>query len=163
MTSTQQPGLIDIEAIKRLKHRYLRAVDLKLWDEFEAVFTADGTADYDGMVFDSPGAAGAFMRANLGPRMITLHQCSHPEIDVDGDEAIGVWSLADKVLMPDHDLVLEGAGFYTDRYRRTPDGWRIAHTGYARTYEVTWPISAVPGWSLKIGSAFDAAVGSVTA
>ena len=33
--------------------------------------------------------------------------------------------------------MLMGAGFYRDRYRKTPDGWKISKTGYDRTYEIT--------------------------
>ena len=38
--------LVEMEKIRRLKYRYLRCVDLKLWDEIGDVFTADATADY---------------------------------------------------------------------------------------------------------------------
>ena len=32
--------------------------------------------------------------------------------------------------------MITGAAFYRDRYERGADGqWRIAHTGYVRTYE----------------------------
>ena len=36
--------LHELEAIKRLKHKYLRCLDEKLWDEMETVFTEDATA-----------------------------------------------------------------------------------------------------------------------
>ena len=38
--------LEDIEAIKRLKAKYWRCVDRKLWSELEDVFGKDATADY---------------------------------------------------------------------------------------------------------------------
>ena len=38
--------LVELEKIRRLKYRYLRCVDLKLWDEIAEVFTQDATADY---------------------------------------------------------------------------------------------------------------------
>jgi len=28
---------------------------------------------------------------------------------------------------------------------RTPDGWRVAHTGYRRTFEVTYDLKDLPG------------------
>ena len=37
-----------IEAIRALKYRYLRTLDLKRWDEFGACFTEDATASYSG-------------------------------------------------------------------------------------------------------------------
>ena len=41
-----------------------------------------------------------------------------------------------------------GAAFYEDRYVRTPEGWRIKHTGYRRTFEMSYDLSDLPG--LKI-------------
>src|SRR5262249_22591183 len=40
--------LVQIEAIKQLKYRYLRCLDQKLWDEMADVFTADCVAAYSG-------------------------------------------------------------------------------------------------------------------
>ncbi|MDX5318834.1 MAG: nuclear transport factor 2 family protein, partial [Actinomycetes bacterium] len=81
------------------------------------------------------------------------HHCHHPEVAVDGDRATGTWYLEDKVLMPEHRLVLEGAAFYEDRYVRTGDGWRIEHTGYRRTYEATMSMDDLPSYRLKVGAA----------
>jgi hypothetical protein len=151
-------GAGDAAEIAQLKYRYLRTLDLKLWDEFESTLAEDVTGDYDGLHFTDRQELVSFMRESLGPRMITLHQAHHPEIDVRGDDATGRWYLEDKVLMPDHNLVLEGAAFYEDRYRRTPGGWVIAHTGYRRTYEATYALDAIPGYRLKIGDAYSNAM-----
>ncbi len=140
----------EVSQIEQLKHRYLRHLDLKQWDDFALTLAPDVTADYAGLAFDGRDSLVAYMRENLGPRMITLHQAHNPEITVEGDTATGIWYLEDKVLMPDFDLVLEGAAFYTDRYRRTADGWVIAHTGYRRTYELTSPLVG----NLRIGDAY---------
>ncbi len=147
--------LVVIEEIRQLKYRYLRSLDLKRWDEFEATFVPEATGDYgEGLEFTSRAALVAFMRDSLGPRVVTLHQCHHPEIAVDGDDATGTWYLEDKVIMAEHRLILEGAAFYEDRYVRTPDGWRIAHTGYRRTYEATMSMDDLPSYHLTIGDAF---------
>jgi len=148
--------LLAVEEIKQLKYRYLRTLDLKRWDDFAAVLVPEVTADYgEGLAFGSRDELVAFMRDSLGQRMVTLHHCHHPEIDVDGDRATGVWYLEDKVLMPDHRLVLEGAAFYEDRYVRTGEGWRIEHTGYRRTYEATMSMDDVPSYALTIGKAYE--------
>jgi SnoaL-like domain len=39
-------NLVALEEIRRLKHRYLRCVDLKLWDELADTFTPEATANY---------------------------------------------------------------------------------------------------------------------
>ena len=54
------------------------------------------------------------------------------------------------------DVAIEGAAFYRDRYVRTPEGWRLSHVGYERTFEASWQMSGVPGWNLKRGKAYDA-------
>lgn len=38
--------LADIEAIKQVKYRYLRALDTKHWDDFADTLAEDITADY---------------------------------------------------------------------------------------------------------------------
>jgi len=38
--------LEDIEAIRRLKYKYFRCLDSKLWDEFAECFTEDATTSY---------------------------------------------------------------------------------------------------------------------
>lgn len=145
--------MTDHDDLVALKYRYLRHLDLKQWDDFADTLATDVTADYAGLRFEDRDTLVAYMRENLGPRMITLHQAHHPEIVVDGDTATGRWYLEDKVLMPDFGLTLEGAAFYEDRYRRTDAGWVIAHTGYRRTYELTTPLDPS---TLKIGTAYDA-------
>jgi hypothetical protein len=147
--------ILAVEEIKQLKYRYLRTLDLKRWDDFAAVFVPEATGEYgEGLSFRSRDELVAFMRDSLGPQMITLHQCHHPEISLDGDRATGVWYLEDRVLMPEHRLVLEGAAFYEDRYVRTAGGWRVEHTGYRRTYEVTMSMDGLPGYRLGIGTAY---------
>lgn len=154
MTSTTSEH--DLEQIRQLKYRYFRTLDLKRWDDFATCLLPEITADYAGLVFDDRDALVAFMRENMGPGLISLHQAHHPEIVVDGDEATGTWYLEDKVIVPDAQYVLEGAAFYADRYRRTSEGWRIAHTGYRRTYEMSWSSADVPSLQIKRGTAYDA-------
>lgn len=38
--------LVDLEAIKTVKYRYLRAVDLRDWELLASVLTEDATAAY---------------------------------------------------------------------------------------------------------------------
>ena len=146
--------LAALEAIRRLKYRYLRCVDQKLWDEIGDVFTADATVDYGTKALGEPirlrgrEEIVAFLRKSLGPGIITVHFASQPEIDVDGDTATGTWSFEDTVIATEYRVVIKGAAFYEDRYARGEDGrWRISHTGYVRSYEVMMSLDDVP--SLK--------------
>lgn len=140
--------LAAVREIEQLKYRYVRCLDTKDWDGFAACLLPDATADYAGLEFPDREALVGYLRESLGAGVVTLHHVHHPEIDVDGDLATGRWALEDRVLAEAFDFCLEGAAYYEDRYRRTDDGWRIAHTGYRRTFEASWQPSGLPGWRL---------------
>lgn len=144
--------LVEIERIKRLKYRYLRDLDQKLWDDLATLFTADASASYGGgaYMFEGRDAIMDFLRTSMGATtMLTSHRCHHPEIDVTGTgEATGVWALEDTVVLVDHNITISGAAFYTDRYALVDSDWRIAHTGYKRTYEELFPRASIKGLQL---------------
>lgn len=139
---TNEPS--DADAICSLKYRYVRTLDTKDWDAFESCFVREATGDYDGLAFVDRDALVGYMRENLGEGVLTMHQVHHPEIVVDGDTATGRWYLQDKVVVAAVGFVLEGAAFYEDRYVRTPHGWRVSHTGYQRTMEITYDLADLP-------------------
>lgn len=144
-----------LEEIKQLKYRYLRTLDLKQWDEFEDLFVPEATGSYGaGLEFGSRDELVGYMRTTLTPGIVTLHQCHHPEIAVTGSTATGRWYLEDKVIVEEHRFILEGAAFYDDRYVRTDAGWRIAHTGYQRTYEASMSMDDLPSYRFQLGKAY---------
>ena len=146
--------LIALEEIRSLKYRYARLLDLKRWDEFAALFTADATADYGTKVTSEPlalrgrDAIVSYMRDALGGNIITVHLCAQPEIDIDGDSAEGTWCFEDTVIVPEHRVMIKGSAYYQDRYRRVDDAWRIAHIGYERTYELMVSFDDMPSLQL---------------
>jgi hypothetical protein len=151
-----------LEEIRQVKYCYLRCVDLKLWDEIGEVFTADATVDYGTMVYGKPLKLSgrdeivSFLRDKLGPDMITVHSAGQPEISVDGDTARGTWSFEDTVIALKHRIVIKGAAFYQDRYERGGDRrWRIAHTGYVRTYEALLSLDDLPSFRFTATLAAD--------
>jgi SnoaL-like domain len=129
----------ELEAIRRLKYAYFRTLDLKQFEELGALLTEDATASYeDGTtVLEGRAAIAGWLAGVLGdPGMVTEHHGHHPEISFTSDtEAEGTWYLQDRVIIPAVDLEIGGTAFYEDRYRLTPEGWRIAHTGYTRVFE----------------------------
>ena len=137
-----------IEAIKRVKYRYLRALDTKRWEEFADTLTEDIIGDYGSSLgkelhFTNRADLVEFMRNAMPAGVITEHRVAHPEITLDdSDEAEGRWYLQDRVIVPAHNFMLFGAAFYSDRYRKTSDGWKICATGYQRTYEVSQTLDA---------------------
>ena len=149
----------DIEAVKRVKYRYLRALDTKRWDDFSDTLADDVIGDYGSSVgeehhFTNRVDLVNYMRKSLGPAVITEHRVGHPEITVTGDKASGTWYLQDRVIVADFNFMLIGAAFYHDTYRRTDDGWKISATGYERTYEATMSLAGLD-FKLTPGRALD--------
>lgn len=144
-----------IEAVRQLKYRYFRTLDLKAWDEFADTLAVDARGRYgthamgEPLHLDGRDAITAFMRENLGPTLVTVHIANHPEIRVEGDTATGSWAFEDTVLATEYGVLIRGAGYYTDTYRREADGdWRIASTGYRRIYESMQSLADTPSFKL---------------
>ncbi|MBB2935521.1 hypothetical protein FHX82_002575 [Amycolatopsis bartoniae] len=140
-----------LEEIKRVKHRYLRCVDLKRWDDVADTLAPDATASYGTPTYGEPivlagrEAITGFLREKLGGEILTTHFAVQPEIDIDGDTATGLWPFEDTVISQEHRVMIKGAAVYEDSYRRGEDGqWRITHTGYTRTYEFVLSFEDLP-------------------
>ena len=131
--------LIDVECIKRLKHKYMRCLDQKCWDEIAECFTDDAVASYSAgkYAFDGKLAIIAFFRQAMDRKsFLSSHRVHQPEIVLAGDgTATGVWAMEDYVIDTERNLTIHGAAFYTDAYVRLGGAWRIARTGYERTFE----------------------------
>jgi SnoaL-like protein len=147
--------LRDIEEIRQVKHRYLRCVDLKLWDELGDTLTEYATLDTGtsafGKLAEITGRTQiiAFFRARLGPAMLTGHTASQPEITVDGDTAAGIWSHHETVLATRHRMVIASTGFCEESYERGADArWRIARISHLRTYEVMASLGDLPSFKI---------------
>jgi hypothetical protein len=131
--------LQDIEAIKRLKYRYVRCLDLKRWAEVEECFIEDATSAYgDGKYsFSGRDKIMEFLRGALGAStIITSHRVHQPEIDLTSPTAAtGVWALEDVVIETNAKLTIRGSAFYTDEYVKVDGQWKIKSTGYQRIFE----------------------------
>jgi len=148
------------EAIKQLKYKYLRCIDCKMWKELREVFAADADVTYDKGRYSASGVdeilqflLGTLERTDVA----SMHQVHCPELKITGPEtAEGVWYFHDHVVnpgevsggMPGHSI-LQGAGFYADRYVKLGEDWKIQHTGYERTFELITPFEEGPGVSLR--------------
>jgi hypothetical protein len=141
--------LLAIHAICQVKHRYLRCIDTKAWDELAGCFTADIEVSYGGGAKELNGRdeVVAFLQGALGStRMLTSHRCGQPEIDlVDSTTATGMWALEDVVIHQDAGLTIHGACYYDERYRKEDGRWSISAIGYKRLYEEVWPRASLDG------------------
>ncbi|MEN8185280.1 MAG: nuclear transport factor 2 family protein [Myxococcota bacterium] len=128
----------EIEAIKQLKYRYIRCLDLKRWDEMAECLCDDVRSAYgDGKYsFQGREALLEFLRTSLGRDMITAHHVHQPEIELTSATAArGTWALEDTVINPGQGFTVRGAAFYEDEYEKVDGRWRIKSTGYRRLYE----------------------------
>ena len=142
--------LEELEAIKRLKYRYLRCVDTKKWEDLAGCFARDVTTDYGGKYqLSGVDAVMDFMRKHNPPDVITMHQVHHPEIDLTGDEtARATWTLEDYVISLPGDWTLHGTALYHEEYVKLDGDWKIKHTGYQRIFSERWTRSEIR--SLKV-------------
>lgn len=153
MDPTDLGSLLEIEAIKRLKYRYMRCVDLKQWDELATLFHPDATCAYgDGRFrFEGRDAIVGWLRSAMDRAGFhSSHTVHHPEITLESaDAASGVWALEDCVIDTDHGVQITGSAFYHDRYRKHEGRWQIEHTGYERVFEQMEPLAERPGRKLS--------------
>jgi hypothetical protein len=134
--------LVELEAIKRVKYQYLRCLDQKRWDELGGVFTADAVATYGGGAYSFAGREAIldFLRGAMDADSFhTSHRVHQPEIELSGDTARGTWAFDDVVVETAFGITVRGAGFYEDTYVKVDGEWRIASTGYKRTFEEIQP------------------------
>jgi uncharacterized protein (TIGR02246 family) len=131
--------LVEIEAIKQVKYRYLRAVDTRDWDLLATTLTEDATSAYSSgkLSYEGRDAIIAFLRESMPEKdMLTSHKVHHPEIELTGpDTATARWGLEDIVIILPANMNLRGAAYYEDKMVKVDGQWRIAHTGYRRLYE----------------------------
>ena len=143
--------LVHIEAIKRLKARYARALDTKDWDLLATLFALNARSAYsDGLLaFEGRDAIIEFLEGALGTTdIVHMHQVHSPEIEITSDAtARGTWYFEDTVInttaSTEHSLgrtVLTGTGIYHDEYERVDGEWLISVTGYERIFEYTVPL-----------------------
>ena len=93
----------DVEAIRRLKARYFRTMDVKDWAGMRQLFTDDvviDTSEAGGDVVRGADEFIAFLDEALGGA-VTVHQGHMPEIDLTSETtATGIRALNDIVIGP---------------------------------------------------------------
>jgi hypothetical protein len=128
--------LLDTEAIKKLKAKYWRCVDNKLWDELAEVFTEDATLEYGTTNPKGREAIIEFLKNSTGnKKIVTIHQGHNPEIEIiDEAKAKGIWALHDYLIFGSR-MSLNGWGYYHDEYVKINGEWKIKSTKITRIRE----------------------------
>jgi hypothetical protein len=140
---TDLEGLVEMQAIYRLKGRRDHAVDQNDW----ATYSDLHYDDYVAMSISSEpivgGKAAAEALSVQLANATTVHHSHTPVIDFqDRNNASGVWAMEDNLFWTRNGEKqwLRGFGFYHERYVRGEDGqWRFSYRKLVRTLAETSP------------------------
>jgi ketosteroid isomerase-like protein len=112
--------------IRRLKARYLNACDRKDAETMRACFTEDAVIEFPPLGnFDLDGVVGIFTQMAVNTPIVDVHQGHNAEIEINGNEASATWNLGFATYDPREGTFRLLGSLYTDRYRKTDEGWRI--------------------------------------
>jgi len=115
--------------IRKLKARYLNACDTKDVDAIRACFTKDAEIEFPPLgSFDLDGLMGIFNQMAATTPIVDVHHGHNGEIDIEGDTAKARWNLGFATYDPRQKSFRMLASLYEDRYKKTPEGWRICYT-----------------------------------
>ena len=133
--------LMDIEAIKQLKHAYFRCVDTANLEELGTLFHDNVSVHFVGGTYEWKVQGKADYLANIGysfnKASVGHHNGHQPEIRMLSDrEATGVWYLADHMWILNHEAKTYGTALYWDRYVKEDGRWLIIDTCYERLFEI---------------------------
>ena len=149
--------LLDLEAIRTLKHRYIRCMTQSRWDEMEALLTPDVKTSYsDGKYsFDNRDDLMTFLRGAHDAsqtHVLAYWHVTMPEITLTSSTgAKGIWAMyhfyLDKPALQQQEMF----AYYEDRYVKQGDTWLIAATGYRRVMEQSFSRRDLPSAELLAG------------
>lgn len=126
--------LEDIEEIRRLKSLYSHYANVGEGtgdaEKFAELFTEDCIWDLSHKEFRGKQAIIDRLREIEKLNYVGVHFSLNPRIEVNGDEASGEWDLIFPVFPPGGRPLTTVCGYYWDRLRRTPDGWRFTYVKY---------------------------------
>jgi uncharacterized protein (TIGR02246 family) len=157
-----------LELIKQLKYRYVRAMDTHDSALMATCFTDDATFMPYGYEKHGRAEIVAFFDEVVSPSMVTCHTVSHPEIFLTSPTtAYGRWRLEDTVYFTQANpgvkgvevtgaQMLRGAAYYYDEYELHPDGWQISRLSSIRMFSQVGPMP--PGAQLTV----DPSLGALT-
>ncbi len=141
--------LMDIEAIKQLKHAYFRCIDTANFEELAEIFHDDVSVHFVGGTYEwgLEGKAKYLdsLRQSFHRSAIGHHNGHHPEIQILSEtEATGIWYLADHMWILDQQFFTTGTALYWDRYLKVDGRWTIRETRYERIYEINRKLDKNP-------------------
>lgn len=146
----------EIEAIKQLKYRYWRHLDLKQWDDLAAIFAPDATVNYSSGKYEFRGidAIMRFLTESLSAERgaMTIHHGHHPEIELTGPTtAKGSWALYNYMYNVQQNRAVRIGAYYHDEYVKLGGAWKFQHIGYQNIFHEEWKRDDLPSVKLVVG------------
>jgi hypothetical protein len=133
--------LLDIEAIKRVKHAYFRCIDTGNFEELAGLFHPDVKVHFRGGTYEwkleGRDEYVASISQSFHTRSVGHHNGHHPEIEIlSPTKATGVWYLTDNMWIMSQKNFTTGTAIYWDTYLKVDGRWLIADSKYERIYEM---------------------------
>jgi len=146
---TEADRLAATEAIKQIKARYWRGVDLCDGELVRSVLAEDCELDFQGCCVDPQTKVDHLPAMNVTLRgrdqwvsdgmarlgIVSVHQGHQADIEITGpDTARGIWAFTDRMFFPVGGDIsrLTGYGFYHETYVRVGEAWKIQTTRISR-------------------------------
>jgi hypothetical protein len=141
--------LMDIEAIKQMKHAYFRCIDTANLEELGTLFHEDVTVRFKGGTYEWNVQGRQDYLKNISMSFsnesVGHHNGHQPEIQMLSEtEATGMWYLADHMWILNHNAKTYGTAIYWDRYLKIDGRWLIKDTSYERLYEINDTLAERP-------------------
>jgi hypothetical protein len=141
--------LEEIEAIKQLKYRYWRYLDLKQWDALRELFLESATVSYGSGRYEFSGrdAIMRFLVESLSAERgsVTIHHGHHPEIEITGEcTASGRWALYNYLYNVKQNRAMRIGAYYHDEYEKDGTKWKFRHIGYETIFHEEWARDQLP-------------------
>ena len=124
--------LLDIEAIKQLKARYFRFVDVEDYASLRGLFLDDAEFVVEGQPISGGDELVRRIREHhTNAEVRTVHHGHMPEIEITSETtAHGIWAMFDYVdrIWKDDGRreAFQGYGHYEETYRKLDGAWKIA-------------------------------------
>ena len=133
--------LLDMEAIRRVKHAYFRCIDTGNFEELQDLFHQDVSVHFIGGTYEwklkGKDEYLSSIKASFHNRSVGHHNGHHPEIEmISATEATGVWYLTDNMWIMSENNFTTGTAIYWDRYVKEDGRWQIIDSKYERIYEL---------------------------
>jgi len=141
--------LMDMEAVRQLKHAYFRCIDTANFAELATLFHEDVSVDFVGGTYEwkleGRDEYLESIQKSFTSQAVGHHNGHHPEIQMLSEtEATGIWYLTDNMWILSGNFFTTGTAIYWDRYVKLDGRWVIKDTKYRRIYEINRKLEENP-------------------